>query len=147
MSHSLCNIWVHGIICTKHRQRLITPVAEPTIHQWIVEELINLECRLRAINGVEDHIHLLFLLNSKYALSQVFKQIKGTVSHRVNQADLIPDKFTWQTGYSAFSVSPSRLDQTELYIQKQKEHHRLETYYQEMEKIYRVHGFPLPPEF
>jgi putative transposase len=52
-----------------------------------------------------DHIHALFLLNPQKSISEVIKQIKGSSSHFVNHQNLIDEKFAWQTGYAAYSVS------------------------------------------
>jgi len=67
-----------------------------------------------------DHIHCLFLLNPQKSISEVIKQIKGSSSHYVNQTNLISQKFAWQTGYAAYSVSESVLEKTFSYIQNQK---------------------------
>lgn len=57
-----------------------------------------------------DHIHCLFLLNPQKSISEVIKQIKGSSSHYINQNNLIADKFAWQTGYAAYSISESVVD-------------------------------------
>ena len=46
----------------------------------------------------------LFLLNAQKSIAEVIKQIKGSASHWVNEQNLIPEKFAWQSGYGAYSV-------------------------------------------
>ena len=70
-----------------------------------------------------DHIHVLFLQNPQKTISDIVKQIKGSSSHFINGEELILEKFAWQTGYAAFSVSESQLDAAYNYIKNQKQHH------------------------
>jgi hypothetical protein len=41
--------------------------------------------------------------------------------------------FTWQIGYGAFSVSSSKLESIINYIKKQKEHHKIQSFKDEIE--------------
>ena len=40
-------------------------------------------------------------------------------------------KFSWQSGYGAFSVSQSHLDQVIRYVERQEEHHKRVTFQDE----------------
>jgi len=71
----------------------------------------------------------------------VIKQVKGSSSHVINQQNLIPEKFAWQTGYSAFSVSESALNKAYWYIKKQKQHHSKRTFQEEYDAFLRLYGF------
>ena len=62
------------------------------------------------------YIHCLFLLNPQKSIAEIVKQIKGSSSHFINQNNLIADKFSWQTGYAAYSVSESVVDKVYQYI-------------------------------
>jgi len=67
--------------------------------------------------------------------------VKGESSHWINQSDFIKNKFSWQIGYGAFSVSESMVKEVENYISNQKEHHKKMTYKEEVEllvKKYRL---------
>ena len=91
-------------------------------------QLIELGCLVRIINGMQDHVHLLFLLNPQKALTDVLKQVKGNTSHWINEQDLIKEKFAWQNGYAAYSVSESQLGKVYNYILNQKQHHKMKTF-------------------
>lgn len=88
-----------------------------------------------------DHIHCLFLLNPQKSISEVIKQIKGSSSHFINQSNLTHEKFSWQTGYAAYSVSESVIEKVFLYIQNQKEHHQKKTFQQEYDGFLKLLGF------
>lgn len=133
MSHSLLKIWIHGVFGTKDRTSLIYNTFEKQLHLHIKEKLENeLDCKVRIINGTEDHIHLLFLLSPGFNIKNIFQNIKGESSHWINQSSLIKNKFAWQTGYGAFSVSESMVKEVEKYIDNQKEHHTKMTYEEEI---------------
>lgn len=141
MSHSFNKIWIHAIWSTKERLPLISTNIEHKIHQFLSEQLRELGCPLRIINGMSDHIHCLFLLNPQKTIVEIIKQIKGSSSHFINQNNLITDKFAWQTGYAAYSVSESAVEKVYKYIKNQKTHHQKKTFNQEYEEFLKLFGF------
>ena len=141
MSHSLCKIWVHSIFGTKYRTNIILPENEKEIHNLMLDEFTKLDCRVREINGTENHVHALFLLDKKYGPAKVMKQVKGAVSAKINEIQLLPDHFKWQVGYGAFSVSESRVKIVQRYVQRQKEHHKVkETFEEELIRFWNIYG-------
>ena len=125
---------------TKDRAALINPSVEEKIHIYQKDQLIELGCPVRIINGMHDHMHLLFLQNPKISIVDILKQVKGSTSHWINDQNLISQKFGWQTGYAAYSVSESQLEKVYNYILKQKEHHQQKTFLQEYQDFISPHG-------
>lgn len=141
MSHSSTKIWIHSVFSTKDRQPLIDTNVENKLYEHIRTELLNkFDCKVRKINGYFDHIHILFLMNPNYSISEILKDIKGESSHWVNFEELTIKKFAWQTGYGAFSVSESMLDKVEYYIGNQKTHHKKMTFIEEYELFLKKYG-------
>jgi REP element-mobilizing transposase RayT len=140
MSHSLNKIWIHAIWATKFRAKLIHPNIEEQVFTYLKQQLQDLGCTVRIVNGMPDHVHSLFLLNRQKSIAEVIKQIKGSTSHFINQNNLISEKFAWQTGYAAFSVSESGADKVYAYIRNQKIHHKTKTSEQEYEEFLKLHG-------
>ncbi|MGN6604606.1 MAG: IS200/IS605 family transposase [Ginsengibacter sp.] len=140
MSHSLNKIWIHAIWATKEREPFINSNVEEKLHEFIKVELNSQGCRVGIINGMPDHVHCLFLLNPNKPIAEVIKQIKGSSSHFVNQNNLVKEKFSWQTGYAAYSVSESVFEKVFKYIQNQKTHHQKKTFQQEYEEFIRLNG-------
>lgn len=142
MPHALTKIWIHGIFGTKDRTQLILPKLEPLLYSHIKNKMeIDLDCKLRVINGTPDHIHLLFLLGQKYSLKDIMQNIKGETSHWINQNNYVSTKFSWQIGYGAFSVSESKIKEVESYINNQKEHHKKITLKDEYKLFMKKYGF------
>ena len=147
MPHSLTCIWIHAISRTKFRDSLIQPEFELRLHAHIRMQLEeDLGCRVRAINGTSDHLHILFLLNPNHAVKDILKNVKGESSHWVNQENIAKRKFAWQTGYAAYSVRESDLSVIKKYILNQKEHHRKKSFFEEWEHIAMEHGLQVLPE-
>ncbi|WKL46628.1 IS200/IS605 family transposase [Flavobacterium pectinovorum] len=140
MSQSFTKLWIHVIWATKHRQELIDYSIDKKLYDFIHEELIHLGCPVRIINGMSDHVHVLFLQNPQKTISDIVEQIKGSSSHFINRGEFILEKFAWQTGYAAFSVSESQLDIVYHYIKNQKKHHLKKNGQDEFDEFVKLHG-------
>lgn len=140
MSHSFNKIWIHAIWSTKDRFPLVKKDIEENIYQYITQQLNDNGCQVKIINGMPDHIHCLFLMNPLRSIADIIKQIKGSSSHYINQNNLISEKFAWQTGYSAFSVSESVVEKVFQYIINQKEHHQKKSFQDEYNDFLKVYG-------
>jgi Ni,Fe-hydrogenase III component G len=58
----------------------------------------------------------------------------------VNFENLVEEKFSWQKGYLAFSVSDSGLEKVVEYIKFQKEYHQNRSFEMEHNELLRMHG-------
>ena len=96
---------MHAVFSTKRRALLINPGIERQVHWHMSEQLIASGCPVAAVNGMPDHVHLLFMQNPKLSVTDIIKQVKGNTSYWINEKKLTPEKFAWQTGFAAFSVS------------------------------------------
>ncbi len=141
MSHSFNKIWIHAIWATKERSPMITTSIESKLYSFIHQQFNELRCPVRIINGMPDHIHCLFLLNPQKSISDVIKQIKGSSSHFINESNFIKEKFTWQTGFAAYSVSESVVEKVFNYIKNQKIHHETRSFEQEYNEFLKIYGF------
>lgn len=99
-----------------------------------------MNCYVDSVEGVADHVHLLFLLHPQKSLSEVVKQVKGASAHARNQTDVLKVKFAWAVGYAAFSVSESAVHVVRSYIANRKEHYRKRTFEQEYQEFLILHG-------
>ena len=81
------------------------------------------KCIVLAINGIEDHVHLVLEIPPTWATAEIIKQIKGASSLFVNETLHPPVHFKWQGGYSAFTISRWDLAKVIGYVRNQKEHH------------------------
>jgi putative transposase len=140
MSHSFNKIWLHVIFSTKDWHPMIKANIEDKIYGHIQEQLIGCGCFVKIINGMPDHIHLLYLQNPKMSITDTLKQVKGNTGHWINEQNITSDKFAWQVGYAAYSVSESQVEKVYQYIANQKQHHIRKAFQQEYEEFISSHG-------
>ena len=71
-------------------------------------------------------------------MSDMLRAIKSDSSSWLNN-ERPHDRFAWQTGYGAFSVSQSQVRRVRQYIQTQEEHHRERTFKSELITLLEKH--------
>jgi len=135
MPQSLSKVYLHIAFSTKSRAPLIFSDIENELHKYIAGILKNLNCPPIKINGMQDHIHILCLLSRTITISDLLKEIKRDSSKWIKTKDKRFRTFYWQNGYGAFSVSQSNVKEVKLYIEKQKEHHKIYSFQEEFIKL------------
>src|SRR3990172_10394075 len=98
---------MHLIFSTKERRPLLEPGIRPELHAYIVGVIKQIGCSSMIVNGPDDHVHILFFLARDVALSQAVAKIKANSSPFLKTKSPRLADFTWQRGYSSFSVSKS----------------------------------------
>jgi len=81
-------------------------------------------CSYVHVGGIDDHVHMLLLLDRKKAPMDIIAKIKKQSSKFIKTLGDEYDLFHWQTGYGMFSVSPTHINDVEAYIDGQEHHHR-----------------------
>jgi len=136
MSQSLSKLYVHLTFSTKYRNPWIPHTISTDLHAYMSGTLKNVDSPALIINSVDDHIHMLFRLSKNIALARVVEEVKKGSSRWMKQRTG-NSSFYWQTGYSAFSVSSSKVNTMTRYIARQQEHHKHLSYREEIERFMR----------
>ncbi|MFA6222140.1 MAG: IS200/IS605 family transposase [Desulfomonilaceae bacterium] len=124
MPHSTTRVIIHLVFGVKNSENWITPEIQYELHGFMWGMLQNNRCDVIAINGVANHVHLLFVLSRSQSLANIVGRLKkGSTDWLKKQSDEFAH-FAWQTGYGAFSVSCSDVGQVEQYIRNQQNHHK-----------------------
>lgn len=131
MANTYTQIHIHAVFAVQNRVSLITQKWEQELYKYIMGIVTNQGHKLLSINGMPDHIHILFGMRPIQSLSDLMQDIKGDSSKWINKKGLVMGKFAWQEGYGAFSYSKSQLPDVINYIERQKEHHRKKTFREE----------------
>ena len=116
-------LYLHLVWATWDRLPLITPDIERRLHRNIESETQKQGCTVLALNGTEDHVHLLVSFPTTITIADLVKQVKGVSSHFINETLQPASQFKWQGSYSAFTVSRWDVDKIKQYVKRQKEHH------------------------
>ena len=131
----------HVVICTKYRKFTIPEKPRHAIYRYITGILANHRCKLLRINGIGNHMHILFDMATTVTLAQVMQSIKQSTSRMMLRNPEFPLFEGWSKEYFAFSVSPSAKMRVIEYINNQEKHHTLKSLDEEMDDIYRMVGF------
>ena len=128
-------LYIHLVWTTWKRSNLIEPEFERRLYRYIASVSQNMGCKILAINGTTDHVHVLVKMPPSISVSEVVHRIKGASSRFVND-EIRPDYyFKWQAKYGAFSVSKRDLPRVTAYIKRQKIHHSAGDVVEEMEYV------------
>ncbi len=74
------------------------------------------------------------------SISEFIKTIKTENSRWIKTIGDGYQTFSWQSGYGAFSVSPSVITKTIEYIQNQEKHHTNKTFSEEYKSFLEAYG-------
>jgi REP element-mobilizing transposase RayT len=130
-----CQLFYHLVWSTKNRQPLLTPEVEPVIQGFLRAKAVGLGATVFALDGVEDHVHLVVTIPPKIAVAKFIGQIKAVASTKFNKAYPAAPPFFWQEEYGAFSFDAKRLPNYIAYVTRQKEHHAQGTIIPILERI------------
>jgi len=140
MSQSLSKLYTHIVFHTKHNRDLIKEDVENELYAYFGGILKQNNSVPIAINGIENHIHLLCILSKNIALADLLEELKRNSSRWIKTKGSNYADFAWQGGYGGFSVSQSKVDVVKRYIENQKEQHKTESVKDEYLKFLKEYG-------
>lgn len=118
-----CQLFYHLVWSTYQREPWITTRVEPKIHGRLRSKACGLGAEIYALNGVEDHVHLVVSIPPRLSVSEFVGQVKGVSSTWINRTDLLGFRFAWQAEYGAYTIEKKRLRHFVAYVESQKERH------------------------
>jgi REP element-mobilizing transposase RayT len=142
MAHTFTKHHFHIVFGTKGRQKFISRQVRPLLWKYIAGICRNTGILALAIGGIEDHVHLLLELKPDMTVSKAVNLVKSNSSRWMKQQGT---KFSWQEGYSSFSVSASNIPAVKRYVLNQEAHHRKRSYQDELFSFLRKHGIEFDP--
>ncbi|MBW3600734.1 MAG: IS200/IS605 family transposase, partial [Planctomycetes bacterium] len=123
MPQSLSQLYTHVVFSTKERYPYLhDDTVRSETHAYLVGTCRNLQSPSIIVGGVADHVHLLVRLSKNIAVAEFVRELKRESSKWVKQQAPNLDKFHWQQGYGAFSISPGHVEPLKEYIANQEEH-------------------------
>lgn len=110
------------------------------MHAYLAAVLREIGCPSMRVGGTADHVHLLFGISRSLALQKVVETVKTSSSKWIKTRDARYRPFHWQSGYGAFSISPSHVAAAVRYIENQESHHRRVTFQDELRRLLQRYG-------
>ena len=123
------------VFAIKYRDRLLTKEIRAEVFSYMSGILTNRKHKSIIINGMSDHVHILFGSNPNDKLSDLVACLKRDSSSFINEKNWIKGKFHWQDGFGAFSYGRSQLDKIYNYILNQENHHNRRTFREEYTEL------------
>lgn len=131
MANTYTQIHIQTVFAVKDRQSLIKKEWKDEMYKYITGIIQNNNHKVLQINGMPDHIHILFGMRPTQSLSDLMKHVKQDSSKWINNKGFVNGKFAWQSGFGAFSYSKSEISNVLNYIKNQEEHHKTKTFQDE----------------
>ena len=147
MGHTYTSLAYHIVFSTKERRPLLSADIAARLVQFVGGILRERNGKLLAMNGPENHVHILGILAPKMSVSDHVRDIKSLTSGWIRDTFSTPAPFGWQEGYGGFSVGKSDLDRVIGYIETQPEHHRKTTFEEELVALLERAGIEYDPKY
>lgn len=147
MASTFTNLLYHIVYSTKFRRHTIAPTWQADLYAYVGGIIKERDGIPLEIGGMPDHMHILAKLSPKLAIMDVLRDIKAVSSKWVNDRRLSPERFEWQSGYGAFSVSQSQVAIVRPYIRNQEHHHRRIPFEGEFITLLQHHGIDFDPKY
>jgi putative transposase len=140
-------IYYHIIYSTKNRLPILKPERREELFRYIWGILKNKHCRLYRLNGADDHLHYLTHLHPTVDLASLIRDIKTSTTSWMKSLGIDTRFPGWQDGYGAFTKSHSDKDAVIEYIKRQEEHHKRETFVEEIKRLLKKEGVPFDEKY
>ena len=144
---SYTSLHYHIVFSTKDRRPYFREGDNERLNAYFGGMIRNMKAKLHIVNSTADHIHLAAGLHPDTSLSSFIRTIKTNSSKWIHDTFESLDKFSWQEGYSAFSVSYSGIDKVIQYIATQQEHHKKLSFEEELTLRLQKHNIEYDPRY
>jgi len=135
MANTYTQIHIQAAFAVQNRECIIRNSWKEELFKYISGIMQSNNHKLLSINGMPDHIHILFGYRPSQSLADLMQDVKGSSSKWINNKKLVQSKFSWQEGYGAFSYSKVEVPAIIQYIINQTNHHKRKTFSEEYYEI------------
>ena len=127
------------VFSTKYREKTLLTDQRPDIYKYISGIIINKQCHLYQIGGIEDHVHIITHLHPTQNLSKLVQDIKVASSKFIKENKLSKSFSGWQVGYGAFTYSIDAKYNLIEYVKNQEAHHQKISFIEEYKRLLKRH--------
>jgi len=121
---------------------------EKILFPYIVGILNNKSCHSYIVGGASNHIHIITHIHPTEAPAYLVKDIKLASHKMILENRKHFSRFTgWQVGYSGFTYHISSKDKLINYVEKQREHHKVFSFKEELKELLKEHSVDYNDEY
>ena len=131
MAGTFAQIYIHIVIVVKKRDNLIPNANREELFEYMAGIIQNKGQKPIIVNGTGNHVHIFLGLKPDMKISDLARDIKNNSTNFINKMKWINRKFSWQSGYGAFSYGESQVEAVFNYIKNQENHHKKKTFKEE----------------
>jgi putative transposase len=124
-------MYVQLVFAVKNREASLSTNIRPRVFEYMSGILTNQRHKSIIINGISNHVHILFGLHPSLSVADTVHEIKRSSSLFINKEKLCRYRFSWQEGYGGFTYSRSQINDLYNYINNQETHHINRTFHDE----------------
>lgn len=141
MSQLQC--WVHFICGLQEDSGTINKAIKPLLDKQlpILAETCNVKLSAYAIQN--NHLHFLVQLSIFQSVGDAANDLRKAISEWSSAGLGLSQALAWQSEYFAASVSHSRVEQVQAYLQQQDELHLKKSFQEEYAEFVALHGLKL----
>ncbi|MCQ2288001.1 MAG: IS200/IS605 family transposase [Muribaculaceae bacterium] len=130
----------HIVINTHGRKMTLPDSITENLYRYITGVARNKKSTIMAINGIENHVHMLVELSPTIALSDLVRDIKQASSKWLKGQPECTMFDGWGKEYGAFSCSSRDTEMIKKYIANQRVHHRTNSFENEYQRMVLLSG-------
>lgn len=146
-NNTYTQIHIQIVFAVKFRNSQIHSEWKDELYKYISGIIQSKNHKLLAINGMPDHIHILFGMRPTQALSDLVQEIKSNSSKWINEKKFLSTRFEWQDSFGAFSYGKSQVDVVIKYINNQEKHHSKKSFIEEYREFLELFGVEYEEKF
>ena len=140
-------ILYHLVFRTKDSRKTLVQENTPELFSYMTSIIKNKNCFLYRINGMEEHIHILCDLHPSIALADFMRVMKTASSIWLKNSNKFPLFEGWSDGYAAITYSWNDKETIINYIKNQQEHHRMESFENELLRLLKEQGIEVDEKY
>ena len=133
----------HAVIRTKASQPTLSIEHSDELYRYIWGIIKNKNSLLYRVNGMKEHIHILFSLHPTIALSDFMRELKIETSKMLKRTAGFEQFTAWSEGYAALTYSLKDKGAIINYIKNQREHHKTVLFQEEYVNFIKEMGLEL----
>ena len=145
MGSTFYSLHYHVLFSTKERRAFLRSEWSARVHEYLGGTVRGLGGVAEAVGGVEDHVHLLVSLKTTQAPADLTRELKKASSVWISEN--FERGFSWQEGYTIFTVSWTHGQALRRYIAGQEAHHQRNSFVDELKRLLEKNGVSYDPKY